>query len=310
MESDPPAVIAFCETCHLRKGAVSSTHSRCSVDEASCQCEDAEQKEPESQESDTNRRSPYNSENEDEPQKPIEAAQPRTVEKLAPGEGRIRVLSPAREAAIAVRRWAVKFAEIGLDFPSCMANIAHLNPHQVLKRLKLDDCASRDAAVDWKISGHANMKEGAVKNCAAKALVKYKNAVPPCFNPFSVSEYAPNLGDTTKMSNPEIWWLMDKGQRMQLLLDEAKALQERKAVMIRMGAEGDWYARCLSIVRGGCDAMRNHLRHGMKRRKISHECYEQTNSMSKAEIDSKTIKAVGVINLTDLKSDSDHDSDF
>ena len=48
----------------------------------------------------------------------------------------------------------------------------------------------------------------------------------------------------------------------------------------------------------------------MKRRKISHECYEQTNSMSKAEIDSKTIKAVGVINLTDLKSDSDHDSDF
>ena len=79
---------------------------------------------------------PYNSANDNDSKEEA----PSTVEKQPTGgyAGK-RLLSPAQEAAVAVRRCAVKFATLGLDFPSCMTKIAHLNPHDIMKQLKLDD---------------------------------------------------------------------------------------------------------------------------------------------------------------------------
>ena len=115
--------------------------------------------------------SPYNSSNDDE----SKADAPSTAEKQPfGGYADKRLLSPAQEAAVAVRRCSVKFATLGLDFPSCMIKIAHLNLHEVIKRLKLDDCATRAASIEWKVNANVKMHEGAVRNCIIKALVKYE----------------------------------------------------------------------------------------------------------------------------------------
>ena len=117
---------------------MSATHSGCGGDEANCTCDEDAYAAPESQESESDsvHLSPYNSANDDE----SKADAPSTAEKQPTGgcAGK-RLLSPAQEAAVAVRRCAAKFATLGLDFPFCMMMIAHLNPHEIVKRLKLDD---------------------------------------------------------------------------------------------------------------------------------------------------------------------------
>ena len=92
------------------------------------------------------------------------------------------------------------------------------------------------------------MHEGAVRNCAIKALVKYEKRCPDCFNPFAATNYAPDLS-TEEMDKEQIWWLMTstKEQRLALLLDEARALQARKAVNLKQKASGDWYVPILHI---------------------------------------------------------------
>ena len=106
-------------------------------------------------------------------------------------------------------RCAIKFVTLGLDFPSCMTKIAHLNPDEIIKLLKPDDCKTRTASIDWKVKANTKMHEGAVRNCAIKALVKYEKRCPDCFNPFAVAEYAPDLS-TEEMDKEQIWWLMTK----------------------------------------------------------------------------------------------------
>ena len=258
--------IIFCIKCQKRKGPVSTTHSRCGGDEASCQCEDIVAVEQPAD------HTPYQSSQEDDGVEDDVVEQPRTVEKPAPSsDPRKRLLSPQREAAVAIRRWHVDFFKIGLDFPSCMEKVAHKNPYEIYKFLKLDDCESRRASIDWKINGHAKMQEGAIRNCALKAAVKYEKKAPPCFNPFTIKEYAPNLEEleAEALDKDQIWWLLDKDQRMALLMDEARALQERKSICIRLKAEGDWYQSCISTIRGGSNAIKENMRFSRKKRKVS-----------------------------------------
>jgi hypothetical protein len=112
------------------------------------------------------------------------------------------------------------------------------------------------------------MHEGAVRNCAIKSLVKYEKRCPDCFNPFAVGEYAPDLS-TEEMDKEQIWWLMTKEQRLALLLDEARALQAHKAVNLKHKASGDWYQSCISTIRQGSNAIKEHMRFSSKKRSIS-----------------------------------------
>ena len=305
MESASP-VSLFCQTCHKRTGPVSSTHSNCGGNESSCKCHE-EDKLPESQESETHG-SPYHSSQE---QETIVNDAPMTAEKPAPGEytGN-RMLSPAQEAAVEIRRCSVKFQTLGLDFPSCMIKIAHKNAHEVLKLLKLDDCATRTASIDWKIKGHAKMKEGAVRSCALKALVKYEKTSPQCFNPFGVKEYAPDLDTHDDMDREQIWWLLTKDQRMALLMDEARALQSRKAQCIKLKAEGDWYQSCMQTVRQGASAIKEHLRFSSaKKRKIFDYFQTARNNLvpkkTKAEVNVITNTLLDGIDVGEFAEDSD-----
>ena len=298
--------IIFCIKCQKRKGPVSTTHSRCGGDEASCQCEDIVAVEQPAD------HTPYQSSQEDDGVEDDVVEQPRTVEKPAPSsDPRKRLLSPQREAAVAIRRWHVDFFKIGLDFPSCMEKVAHKNPYEIYKFLKLDDCESRRASIDWKVKGHAKMQEGAIRNCALKASVKYEKKAPPCFNPFTIKEYAPNLEEleTEAMDKEQIWWLLDKDQRMALLMDEARALQERKSICIKLKAEGDWYQNCITTIRAGSNAIKENMRFSAKKRKLSE--YFQTAKMnlvpkkSKHEVDKITKDLIEGIDDNEFASDSD-----
>ena len=301
--------ISFCSQCNKRKGPVSSTHQSCGGDEANCTCEEvAPLSAPQSEQP---AHSPYHSSDEDS--EPIEVVEvPMTVEKPPqasdPGN---RLLSPQREAALGIRRWSVNFFKIGLDFPSCMQSIAHKNPYEIYRLLKLDECASRRSSIDWKVKGHAKMQEGAIRNCALKASVKYEKKAPPCFNPFTIKEYAPNLEEleTEAMDKEQIWWLLDKEQRMALLMDEARALQERKSICIKLKAEGDWYQNCITTIRAGSNAIKENMRFSAKKRKLSE--YFQTAKMnlvpkkSKHEVDKITKDLIEGIDDNEFASDSD-----
>ena len=298
-----PKIIMFCDKCKKRKGPVSATHRGCGGDEANCTCE--EDAAPESQESDSVHLSPYNSANEEE----HKADAPSTAEKQPTGGylGK-RLLTPAQEAAVAVRRCAVKFATLGLDFPSCMTKIAHLNPHDIMKQLKLDDCETRTASINWKVKANVKMHEGAVRNCAIKALVKYEKRCPDCFNPFAAADYAPDLS-TEEMDKEQIWWLMTKEQRLSLLLDEARALQARKAVNLKLKASGDWYQSCISTIRQGSNAIKENMRFSSRKRKVSDYLQTARNHLapkkSKTEVDTITNNLLQDVDIDEFAEDSD-----
>ena len=302
--AEVPKIIMFCDKCKKRKGPVSATHRGCGGDEANCTCEE-EVAVPESQESDSVHRSPLRDESDDD----SKADAPSTAEKQPTGGylGK-RLLTPAQEAAVIVRRCAVKFQTLGLDFPKCMTKIAHLNPHTIMKELKLDDCETRTASINWKVAANVKMQEGAVRNCAQKALVKYEKRCPDCFNPFAAAEYAPELS-TEEMDKEQIWWLMTKEQRLAILLDEARALQERKAVNLKHKASGDWYQSCISTIRQGSNAIKEHMRFSQKKRKISDYLQTARNHLapkkSKAEVDTITNNLLQDVDIDEFAEDSD-----
>ena len=256
-----PKIIMFCDKCKKRKGLVSATHRGCGGDEANCTCEE-DIAAPESQESDSVHRSPMRDASDDE----SKADAPSTAEKQPTGGylGK-RLLTPAQVAGVAVRRCAVKFTTLGLDLPSCTTKFAHLNPHDIIKQLKLGDCETRTASMNWKMKANVKMHEGAERNCAINALVKYEKCCPDCFNPFVATNYAPDLS-TEEMDKEQIRWLMIKEQRLALLLDEARALQTRKAVNLKQKASSDWYRSCISTIRQGSNAIKEHMRFSSRKR--------------------------------------------
>ena len=75
------------------------------------------------------------------------------------------------------------------------------------KQLKLGDCETRTASIEWKVAANVKAHEGAVRNCAIKALMKHEKRCPDCFKPFAIAEYAPDLS-TEGMDKEQIWWLM------------------------------------------------------------------------------------------------------
>ena len=99
-----------------------------------------------------------------------------------------------------------------------MMKIVHLNPHEVIKRLTLGDCATRTVPIDWEVKANVKMHEGALRNCAIEALVKYEKHCPECLDPFSVRDYAPDLL-TEDMDREQIWCLMTREQRPAVAFD-------------------------------------------------------------------------------------------
>ena len=99
-----------------------------------------------------------------------------------------------------------------------------------------------------------------------------------------------------RKSDREIWWLMTREQRLPLLLDEARALQSRKAENLALKASGDWYQTCLQAIRQGSNAIKENMRWSNKKRKVSDYLQTARNNLvpkkSKAEVDTITNKVV------------------
>ena len=75
---------------------------------------------------------------------------------------------PSFGAAAAVRPAIVALGCV--DFPWCMTKIAHLDPHDIVRRLTLDDCETRTASIDWKGKANVKMHEGAVRNQSTREI--------------------------------------------------------------------------------------------------------------------------------------------
>ena len=96
---------------------------------------------------------------------------------------------------------------------------------------------------------------------------------------------------------------------MALLMDEARTLQERKSICIRLKAEGDWYQSCITTIRGGSNAIKENMRFSAKKRKVSE--YFQTAKMnlvpknSKHEVDQITKDLIEGIDEDEFASNSD-----
>ena len=65
---------------------------------------------------------------------------------------------------------------------------------------------------------------------------------------------------------------------MALLMDEARALQEKKSICIRLQVEGDWYQSCITTICAGSNAIREYMQFSAKKRKLSE--YFQTAKMN------------------------------
>jgi hypothetical protein len=88
------------------------------------------------------------------------------------------------------------------------------------------------------------------------------------------------------MDKEQVWWLMTKEQRLALLLDEARALEARKDVNLKQMASGDWYRLCISTIRQGSNAIKEHVRFSNRKRKVTD--YLQTARNHLAPKKSKT----------------------
>ena len=137
---------------------------------------------------------------------------------------------------------------------------------------------------------------------------KYEKRCPGCFNPFAVAEYAPDLS-TEEMDKEQIWWLMTKEQRLALLLDEARALQARKAVNLKHKASGDWYQSCMSTIRQGSNAIKEHMRFSSKKRSISDDLQTARNHLapkqSNKKVDTITNNLLQGVDIDEYADDND-----
>ena len=102
---------------------------------------------------------------------------------------------------------------------------------------------------------------------------------------------------------------MTKERRLAILLDEARALQERKAVNLKHKASGDWYQSCISMIRQGSSAIKEHMRFSQKKRKISDYVQTAHNHLapkkSKKEVDTITNNLLQDVDIDEYAEDSD-----
>ena len=102
---------------------------------------------------------------------------------------------------------------------------------------------------------------------------------------------------------------MTKEQRLALLLDEARALQARKAVSLKHKANGDWYQSCMSTIRQGSNAIKEHMRFSSKKRSISDYLQTARNHLapkqSKKEVDTITNNLLQGVDIDEYADDSD-----
>jgi len=106
-----------------------------------------------------------------------------------------------------------------------------------------------------------------------------------------------------------LWWLLTKEQRLALLMDEACALQSRKAENLTLKASGDWYQTCLQAIRQGSNAMKENMRWSTRKKQVSDYLQTARTNLipkgSKVEVDTITNKLFESIDVDEYAENSD-----
>ena len=102
---------------------------------------------------------------------------------------------------------------------------------------------------------------------------------------------------------------MTKEERLSFLLDEACALQSRKAENLKVKANGDWYQTCLQAIRQGSNAMKENMRWSTRKKQVSDYLQTAQNNLipkgSKVEVDTITNKLFDSIDVDEYAENSD-----
>ena len=236
--------------------------------------------------------------------KPDEDREDEETDKRKRGEA-MHASSVQADAARhgAVLRWSKLFREeLGLrGFPGNVSYIAYLTAYEIYKKLGLDHSSERkryiDNAVEIQRADRARKSAWTVQ----QAMIKYRNRPPQYFNPFSVD----CLEDTEPGDKDRIWWLMTDDQKATIIRDESSAGYD-----IRHKAENAWYIKCMRIIDGGKEAIRNNERLNNGKRSVTNYLIQaQSNVRRKLSTEEKheiTRNECG--NLDDLDFDIDAES--
>ena len=190
-------------------------------------------------------------------------------------------------------------------FPGNMRSIAHLTGFEIYKKLGLHECVQRQHYIDNAVSNQQETSARKLEWTIQQAMIKYRNSTPPFFNPFSVEcPIGTEPGDKDR-----IWWLLTDAQRSSLIREEAKATYDMQKSRTRGKAENTWHAKCIRLIEGGKEAIRNNERYNDGNRLVTHYLLQaQSNVRRKLSIEEKhdiTRHHCGCINDIDFNIDDE-----
>ena len=269
MATTQESIIKFCNVCKKRVGPVSSTHASTGGSEAQCQCV---QDDSHLHSDDTTKETKIRNDEEEFKRKRGKAMQARSAQA---------------DAARAVRRWAKSWREeLGNDgFPNNMRSIAHLTGFEIYKQLGLDQSLERRNYIDNAVLIQQESSARKLEWTIQQAMIKYRHTTPPFFNPFSVDCPV----DTDHSDKDRIWWLLTDAQRASLIREESEAAYAHQTSRTRGKAENTWYAKCIRLIEGGKEAIRNNERYNNKKKHITHYLQQaQSNVRRKLTMSEKT----------------------
>lgn len=158
-------------------------------------------------------------------------------------------------AACTVRRWAKVFRdEHNLVFPSCMDAMRYDPPDSIYKALKLNKAPLENKMEKAEEAGR-NCEKAKINYAVSRDLLTHKNKVPAYFTYYNRSE-----GQPGSLTREEFWFMLDHVEREELIRENYEDAVEVTVAKIRTKTARDHYQASIRHIKGGQDALRQHMR--------------------------------------------------
>lgn len=266
----PP--IRFCPECERRIGPVSATHSGCGGAESRCTCDPVIV-------APTTFVTP--------PTTPTSVNATSSSPVIIPaGE---RLLTPAKGAALAVRRWAKTFkSNLNLTFPACVADLTHLDPVEIYTTLKLNQCDEYYNSISAEVGMMISKREADINYCCNRDLLKYKGAKFPTFFDANPRNHLTTTHKERMLNNSRCWFLLDTVEKYEIMEAEANAKYDRLIQIRREKAMSTFRKMCLRIIEGGLSALKAHWRLNTKQNTVRQLMEDQQRAIKRRKMQVQT----------------------
>ena len=127
-------------------------------------------------------------------------------------------------------------------------------PDSIYKALKLNK-APLDNKMDNVEEAGRNREKAKINYAVSRDLLTHKNKVPAYFTYYNRSE-----GQPGSLTREEFWFMLDHVEREELIRENYEDAVEVTVAKIRAKTAGDHYQACIRHIKGGQDALRQHMR--------------------------------------------------